>query len=85
MVRPADLETATRILATSASEAPRVDLERNRVIAAVSDGAAAMARVSAAIAEAGIATEDLALRRPTLDEVFLALTGHTAEHEEDEA
>ena len=85
VVRPADLETATRILATSASEAPRVDLERNRVIAAVSDGAAAMARVSAAIAEAGIATEDLALRRPTLDEVFLALTGHTAEHEEDEA
>ena len=85
VVRPADLETATRILATSASEAPRVDLERNRVIAAVSDGAAAMARVSAAIADAGIATEDLALRRPTLDEVFLALTGHTAEHEEDEA
>ena len=85
VVRPADLETATRILATSASEAPRVDLERNRVIAAVSDGAAAMARVSAAIAEAGIATEDLALRRPTLDEVVLALTGHTAEHEEDEA
>jgi len=85
VVRPADLETATRILAESASEAPRVDVERNRVIAAVADGAAAMARVSGAIAEAGIATEDLALRRPTLDEVFLSLTGHTAEDEEAEA
>jgi len=85
VVRPADLDAATRILAASASEAPRVDVERNRVIAAVADGAAAMARVSGAIAEAGIATEDLALRRPTLDEVFLSLTGHTAEDEEAEA
>jgi ABC-2 type transport system ATP-binding protein len=84
VVRPADLDTATRILAASASEAPRVDVERNRVIAAVADGAAAMARVSGAIAEAGIATEDLALRRPTLDEVFLSLTGHTAEDEDEE-
>lgn len=82
VVRPADLDAATRILAASASEAPRIDLERNRVIAAVADGAAAMARVSAAIAEAGIHTEELALRRPTLDEVFLALTGHTTEDEE---
>jgi len=84
VVRPADLEMATRILAASASESPRVDVERNRVIAAVADGAAAMARVSGAIAEAGIATEDLALRRPTLDEVFLSLTGHTAEDENEE-
>ena len=84
VVRPADLDIATRILAASASEAPRVDVERNRVIAAVADGAAAMARVSGAIAEAGIATEDLALRRPTLDEVFLSLTGHTAEDENEE-
>jgi len=84
VVRPVDLDMATRILAASASEAPRVDVERNRVIAAVADGAAAMARVSGAIAEAGIATEDLALRRPTLDEVFLSLTGHTAEDENEE-
>ena len=84
VVRPADLDAATRILAASASEAPRVDVERNRVIAAVADGAAAMARVSGAIAEAGISTEDLALRRPTLDEVFLSLTGHPAEDEDEE-
>jgi hypothetical protein len=28
---------------------------------------------------AGIAIDDIGLRRPTLDDVFLALTGHTAE------
>ena len=29
--------------------------------------------------EAGVGIEDIALRRPTLDDVFLALTGHAAE------
>jgi oleandomycin transport system ATP-binding protein len=29
--------------------------------------------------EAGIAVTELSLRLPSLDEVFLALTGHTAE------
>lgn len=84
VVRPADLDAATRILRASASEEVRIDVERGRVIAAVSEGPAALARVSAAIAEAGIPTEDLSLRRPTLDEVFLALTGHTAEADDDE-
>ena len=79
VVRPADLPAATKILAAATSEEPIVDVERGRVIAGVSDGAAALARVSAAIAEAGIATDDLGLRRPTLDEVFLSLTGHVAE------
>jgi ABC-2 type transport system ATP-binding protein len=32
--------------------------------------------------QAGVVVEDLALRRPTLDDVFLALTGHGAEVEE---
>ena len=83
VVRPADLDTVTRILRASASEEVRIDVDRGRVIAAVTEGPAALARVSAAIAEAGIPTEDLSLRRPTLDEVFLALTGHTAETDEE--
>ena len=83
VVRHDDLEAATAILARVASEPPRVEMERGRAIAPVADGAAALARVSAAVAEAGIATEDLSLRRPTLDEVFLALTGHLAEPDDD--
>lgn len=36
---------------------------------------AALAAVVRALEEAGIEAEDIALRRPTLDEVFLHLTG----------
>jgi oleandomycin transport system ATP-binding protein len=35
--------------------------------------------------EAGITSDELALRLPSLDEVFLALTGHSAESTEDRA
>jgi ABC-2 type transport system ATP-binding protein len=31
------------------------------------------------LSEAGVGVEDLAVRRPTLDDVFLTLTGHAAE------
>jgi ABC-2 type transport system ATP-binding protein len=31
--------------------------------------------------DAGIGIDDIALRRPTLDDVFIALTGHKAEEE----
>ncbi|MEA2149601.1 MAG: type transport system ATP-binding protein, partial [Solirubrobacteraceae bacterium] len=37
--------------------------------------------------DAGVEVDDLTLRRPTLDDVFLALTGHAAEipdHDDDE-
>ena len=34
--------------------------------------------------DAGIAIDDIGLRRPTLDDVFLALTGHAAEEKPDD-
>jgi ABC-2 type transport system ATP-binding protein len=34
---------------------------------------------------AGVGIDDIAVRRPTLDDVFIALTGHAAEHEGGEA
>ena len=33
------------------------------------------------LARAGVSVDDVAMRRPTLDDVFLALTGHGAEPE----
>jgi ABC-2 type transport system ATP-binding protein len=33
---------------------------------------------------AGVGIDDIAVRRPTLDDVFIILTGHAAEPEEDE-
>jgi ABC-2 type transport system ATP-binding protein len=40
--------------------------------------AAALAEVVRALDAEGITAQDIALRRPTLDEVFLHLTGHRA-------
>jgi len=53
---------------------------RSRVLAApVSGGPPAFREVLRAIEDAGIPVYDVGLRRPTLDDVFLALTGHVAE------
>ncbi|MGW5156717.1 daunorubicin/doxorubicin resistance ABC transporter ATP-binding protein DrrA, partial [Nonomuraea wenchangensis] len=45
-----------------------------RVSAPVADRVKALTEVPAALAAAGIEAEDIAVRRPTLDEVFLTLT-----------
>jgi ABC-2 type transport system ATP-binding protein len=81
VVDPADIERARTILATVASEAVFVDRDRRRVTAAVSDGPTSLARVSGAVAEGAIRTEALGLHRPTLDEVFLTLTGRPPDDE----
>lgn len=57
--------------------------ERSRVLVApVAGGTATFRQVLSAIDEAGIAVYDVGLRRPTLDDVFLAITGHVAEVDE---
>ena len=45
----------------------------------VDDGPAALAEVVRRLDDQHLAVDDLALRGPTLDEVFLGLTGHTAD------
>ena len=44
-------------------------------------GAGVLVQVVRDLDEAGIAIDDIGLRRPTLDDVFLSLTGHAAEIE----
>ncbi|WP_409470511.1 ATP-binding cassette domain-containing protein [Streptomyces sp. HC307] len=51
-----------------------VDTDRRMLSAQVTDRMAALSGVVRALEEAGIEAEDIALRRPTLDEVFLHLT-----------
>ncbi|MER7576249.1 ATP-binding cassette domain-containing protein [Streptomyces sp. NPDC126514] len=53
----------------------RVDADRRLLSAPVTDRMTALTGVVRALQEAGIEAEDIALRRPTLDEVFLHLTG----------
>ncbi|MER5836153.1 ATP-binding cassette domain-containing protein [Streptomyces sp. NPDC002130] len=52
-----------------------VDADRRLLSAPVTDRMEALSGVVRALQEAGIEAEDVALRRPTLDEVFLHLTG----------
>jgi ABC-2 type transport system ATP-binding protein len=46
---------------------------------AVGDGPRALQRVLADLGAAGIGLHDAGMRRPTLDDVFLKLTGHVAD------
>jgi ABC-2 type transport system ATP-binding protein len=55
-----------------------------RVLLEVEQGAADIPRVVRALDEAGIVVESLELVRPSLDDVFVAKTGHHLEHEEEQ-
>ncbi|MFB7047866.1 ATP-binding cassette domain-containing protein [Streptomyces microflavus] len=50
-----------------------------RVHAQVADRVAALTEVARSLQDDGIAVEDIGLRRPSLDDVFLRLTGHGAD------
>jgi ABC-type multidrug transport system ATPase subunit len=52
--------------------------EQRTVSVAAPEEAAALARVAAAVDQAQIEVDEIALRRPTLDDAFLALTGHAS-------
>ena len=55
--------------------APTTDQDSRLVSVQVSDKGTALVEAVRLLDDAGIAVDDLALRRPTLDEVFLNLTG----------
>ncbi|MGI8757349.1 MAG: ATP-binding cassette domain-containing protein [Acidimicrobiales bacterium] len=71
------LATVAEILGGVAAEAPRTDADTQRVSAAVDGGADQLATVVRLLDDRGVAVDDIGLRRPTLDEVFLALTGQS--------
>ena len=79
---PADLETAAALLARCTGAEPVIDRPLRTVTAPTSEGVAVLASVAGALGDAGLAVEDLSLRQPTLDEVFLTLTGEAIDHDE---
>ncbi len=80
---PADLNEAARLLGTCSDE---VYVEQaSRRVTAKAGGLADMLRIGALIESSGLAVDDLGLARPSLDDVFLHLTGHRAAEPEDEA
>jgi ABC-2 type transport system ATP-binding protein len=71
------------ISAVAALGEPHADPETGVVSIGVgSGGSDALIEVVRALDAAGMVTRGLALRRPSLDDVFLTLTGHAAEEEE---
>jgi ABC-2 type transport system ATP-binding protein len=70
----ARLAEAAAIVGRAAAGPPEVDHDTRHVSAPVSERVQALTEVLAALSAAGIEAEDVALRRPTLDEVFLNLT-----------
>lgn len=78
----ADLVRATEVVR---DHSPEVHTEAAaRRITAQAGGLADMTRIGEAITAAGISVDDLGLKRPSLDDVFLHLTGHRAEDDEEE-
>jgi ABC-type multidrug transport system ATPase subunit len=69
-----DLARLAALLAPLGAAAPRVDLATRRVSMPVAGRAASVPEVVRAVDRKGMQIDDVALRRPTLDEVFLALT-----------
>jgi ABC-2 type transport system ATP-binding protein len=76
---PADLLTARGIAAKLAVGDLHVDEHTNAISVPVSGGAKDLMAALRLLDEAAVDVLDVGLRRPTLDDVFLALTGHLAE------
>jgi ABC-2 type transport system ATP-binding protein len=61
---------------------PQIDEAQRRVTVGVPSAGDGLGAALRALDAAGVAIDDIALRQPTLDEVFLALTGRAATEEE---
>ena len=82
---PADLGRVAELLRPHACAAEVVDEPARRVTVPVADATGMVPVVVRLLDEAGVKVGDVGIRRPTLDDVFLELTGHVAETEEEVA
>jgi ABC-2 type transport system ATP-binding protein len=77
--RREDVARAREILARAGDGEVTLDEHTRELTVPSRGGAQALVGLLRDLDEAGIAIDDIGLRRPTLDDVFLALTGHVAE------
>jgi ABC-2 type transport system ATP-binding protein len=75
-------DAAVSALAPMSDEAPTIEDETVRLTVRQRTGT--IVEAVRRLDEVGVAVDDLGLRRPTLDDVFLSLTGHAAEAADDE-
>jgi ABC-2 type transport system ATP-binding protein len=73
-----DIPTAIERIRPYGNGDPMVDEHTKRITLPSAGGAQALVQVVGALNEASIGIDDIGVRRPTLDDVFLSLTGHGA-------
>lgn len=73
-----DLDRASSVLDVVAVGEVQIDLEGRRLTAAVDGGAESLRKALHRLHRSEVGVLDVGLRRPTLDDVFLTLTGHAA-------
>ncbi|HEX4982471.1 MAG TPA: DUF4162 domain-containing protein, partial [Ilumatobacteraceae bacterium] len=70
---PGDLRRAADVVSDCTGRRPESDPRTGQISVTVTDGGGLLAEVAGRLDTAGIETAELAVRRPSLDDVFLAL------------
>ncbi|MEW2048258.1 ATP-binding cassette domain-containing protein [Streptomyces sp. NPDC005476] len=78
------IATAVEVLTGFGKGETTVEQHTRKLTVPVTGGAKLLAEVIRELDTRGIEIDDIGLRRPTLDDVFLSLTGHVAEGEAEE-
>ena len=84
VVEAEDLKKVTEIVEKVSGGKAAVDEGSRQVSAPVTTGSKALIEAARSLDDAGIHPLDIALKRPSLDDVFIALTGHVAEEKKEE-
>ena len=79
-----DLKKVTLIIEKISGGKVLVEENARRVSAPVSTGSKALIDAARALDEESIHPLDIGLKRPSLDDVFISLTGHAAEEKQEE-
>ncbi len=80
----AQLQSAASVLSALTAGSVTTDPQSRSLIAPVTGGAGQLIEALRALDERGIELDDVGLHRPSLDDVFLTLTGHVAEEKTEE-
>ncbi|MEU6063264.1 MULTISPECIES: ATP-binding cassette domain-containing protein [Streptomyces] len=78
-----DIPTAAEVLSGFGKGDTTVEEHTRKLTVPVTGGAKLLAEVIRELDTRGIEIDDIGLRRPTLDDVFLSLTGHVAEENDE--
>ena len=81
VVPEAQRTKAIEVLRQASGEEPMFDPNRGCLVIHAAEGAGSLMQVVRLLDDAGLTPDDLEMHKPTLDEVFLTLTGHVAERQ----